>query len=51
MYDFSCQRNTIRMMQPDNLWFAFLLRDAVVHCSLAPVIAQFVADGNMEDGW
>lgn len=24
---------------PDNLSFAFLLRDAVVHCSLTPVIA------------
>lgn len=39
------------MMQPDNLSFAFLLRDAVVYCSLTPVIVQFVADGDMGDGW
>lgn len=38
------------MMQPGSLSFALFLRDAVAHCSLTPVTAQFVADGDM-GGW
>lgn len=38
------------MMQPDSPFSALPLRNAVVYCSLAPVTAQFVADGNMEMG-